>query len=158
MALMSAVVRRVFAVLLMLGLALQASQAASPRAACDDVAGTAMSMSMQSDGARAHHAHHDGLHAMPHADAAAGPADVALHDDADPLCEAAQHVAMHHAASPGGCDHCQHCGAAGAALMPAIDSRAAGAARTERLPLPQPRSWASITPEPLHRPPIERAA
>jgi hypothetical protein len=152
---MSAVLRRVFAVLLMLGLALQASQAATPRAACAGVADAAPAIALQAAGDHAHHAHHDGLDAASNADRAADVDDAA---GADALCDAAQHVAMHHAASPGDCDHCQHCGAAGAALMPASDSRAAGTARTERLPLPQPRGWASITPEPLHRPPIERAA
>lgn len=137
---MFAFVRRLFAVLLMLGVSLQAVQAAAPLAACADATAAGVV-----------HTHDE--HAARYGDAAAEAIDAAEH------CDAATHMAAHQdGAGPTACDHCQHCGVGHAALMPAIGVQAAEAARAERLLLPHPAGWASITPEPLHRPPIERAA
>lgn len=134
--------------LLALGLSLQAVQAAAPTPACADMAA----------GAVAHlHGGHD--HADDGGPAAMPPGIDAAADDAAAHCDAAVHAAGHHdAGGSAACDHCQHCGAACAALMPRLDARATIVVRTERLAAPQASDWASVTPEPLHRPPIPRAA
>lgn len=124
----STALRRFVAFLLMLCLSLQVSLAAPASSACSP------------EHAAVHEALAEG-HATHHA-AAPG----ALCDEAAPAT-----AASHEAAD---CDHCAVCGTGVAAITAQPVANAVPSARADRLAPTLAHGWASVSPEPLHRPPI----
>lgn len=126
---LSIALRRFVAFLLMLCLSLQVSLAA-PASACSPEHEAAAHEALHNEHAAAHHAAASGAH-----------------------CDEAAHAAAV-SQEAADCDHCAVCGAGCAAITAKFGPDAAPSARADRLAPTLAHGWASVSPEPLHRPPI----